>query len=294
MNKFKCPDGETIDCQECLTKCRLGQRCMAKPVLKFSSNTRNYKNRRSWSTTELLAPTCQMFLKAKYGEVIDPFSIVPSALGTAMHAILEGNLPNNFAGEFRLEKDGVTGQMDCVDLQNKVLYDYKVVGTYKALRMLGYETTWAERTITRGKRKGETTLEQVWRYTGNADFGEYHYQQNLYRLLLKDIGIDIQKMYLQVFIKEPAGVMAQYKIMDSYGQIPKGKLTKASFLVEIPMVDDDELWTMIQSKREDLSKAIESDIVPEMCSETWNGKRCQIYCSVNDVCPYYKPKRKGK
>lgn len=287
MNKFKCPDGQTITCDDCLEKCRMGNRCVSLPILQVGSRTRDYKNRKAYSVTEVLSPTLLMYLKAKYGEVIDPFSVIPSLIGTSIHAILEGNLPVDYAGEFRISKDGITGQMDCIDLKGKTLYDYKVVGGYKAMRMMGYEQKRVPRIITRGKRKGEEEWTPVWTYTGNADFGEYHLQQNLYRILLREIGIEIEKMYLQVITKETVGQLKGYVVHGTGGQLPVGKLQRACFLVEVPMLDDKEIWSMAIKKKEDLQYAIENDIMPPMCDETWGGRRCKDYCSVNIYCPYY-------
>lgn len=130
-----------------MRECRMGQRCLAKPLLVNASRTRNL-NRTHFSVTEVLSPTLYMYLKATNPETINPFSSIASTVGTSVHGILENCLPQNYAGEFRLNYNGLTGQMDCIDLENGVLYDYKVVGAYKAATMMGGRPLWKPHVIT--------------------------------------------------------------------------------------------------------------------------------------------------
>ena len=114
-NSFLCPDGKTILVKDCMKECRMGQRCLAKPLLVNASRLRSL-NRDHFSVTEVLSPTLYMYLKANNPETINPFSSIAATVGTSMHGILENCLPQNYAGEFRLNYQGLTGQMDCIDL----------------------------------------------------------------------------------------------------------------------------------------------------------------------------------
>lgn len=277
-NSFICPDGFTIPTSECLESCRMNTRCLAKPLLLFASRTRDL-NRRHFSATELLAPTLIMYLKHKYGEYIDPKTVMPAAIGTATHAILEDCFPRNYTGEFRLEYKGVTGQMDCIDLENKVLYDYKITSAYKVCSMLGMAWKWQEHTITRGKRKGEKTWKKVWSDGGLHHYGDYCKQQNLYRYLIqKTMGIEIKQMFLQCIIKEPASYLKDYG------------LDTNCYLIELPKMNGERLFNYVSYKRQYLLDCIDNNEIPRQCSakETWNGRRCKDYCSVRHVCPYVR------
>ena len=170
-NSFLCPDGQTILVKDCMNQCRMGQRCLAKPLLVNASRVRDL-NRTNFSVTEVLSPTLYMYLKATHSETINPFSSIAATVGTSVHGILENCLPHNYAGEFRLNYEGLTGQMDCIDLEHHTLYDYKVVGAYKCATMMGGRPLWKPYTIKRGKRKGETELRQQWFYDGLHHYGD--------------------------------------------------------------------------------------------------------------------------
>lgn len=270
-----CPDSETIDAQECIANCRMKERCLAVPLLVHASRTRKY-DRTNFSVTEVLSPTLIIYLKAKYGEVIDPRTSLPSAIGTATHALLENCLPVGYAGEFRLAADGVTGQMDCIDIKGKTLYDYKVTSAYKVATMLGKKYGGIYKEITRGKNKGKKKWVTQWKDGGTHHYGDYCKQQNLYRILLGKHGIEINDMYLQCIIKEPMSALVDFN------------LDKLCYLIKLPKMNDERLWSYAVYKRNALVNAIQNDILPKQCSpkDTWNGKRCKSYCSVAHVCPY--------
>lgn len=281
-NKFICPDNQTILVKDCLNKCRLKERCMAKPLLVNASRLRDL-NRTHFSVTEVLSPTLYMFLKAKNPETINPFSSIAATVGTSVHGILENCLPQNYAGEFRLNYEGLTGQMDCIDLENHTLYDYKVVGAYKAATMMGGRPMWEKYTITRGSRKGEQEWRQVWIYDGIHHYGDYCKQQNLYRILLNKHGIPITDMYLQLIIKEPIATVKTFG------------LNQQCYLVKLPKLSDQRLLDYALYKKDALVTAIETKTLPKQCSakERWvskscpEGRRCKDFCSVNYCCPYY-------
>lgn len=276
-NYFMCPDKKVISCSDCIKQCRRKERCLALPLLVYASRTRDL-NRRHFSVTELLSPTLQMYLKATHGELIKPQSILPSAIGTACHAILEDCLPIGYAGEFRLESDGITGQMDCIDLKGKTLYDYKITSVYKVASMLGYSMYRGYKEITRGKNKGEQRFGLHWTTepNGRHDYGDYCKQQNLYRILLAKNGIEINDMYLQCIIKEPES------------KLKETPLKKPCYLIKLPKMNDERLWRYAQYKKEALLHAIDTGELPRQCSpkETWNGRRCKDYCNVAVHCPY--------
>lgn len=200
---------------------------------------------------------------------------MPSSIGTSMHGILEDCLPHGYAGEFRLEYQGLTGQMDCIDLKGKTLYDYKVTSTYKACRMLGYQSTFGYKEITRGKNKGEKKWSKIW-IEGTHDYGDYAKQQNLYRILLAKNGIEVNDMYLQAIIKEPESTL-----LDT-------PLKATCHLIKVPKMNDKRLLEYALYKKDLILKAIQNDELPKPCThkERWGGRRCKDYCTVSWICPY--------
>lgn len=281
-NSFLCPDGQTILVKDCMSQCRMGQRCLAKPLLVNASRVRDL-NRTNFSVTEVLSPTLYMYLKATHNETINPFSSIAATVGTSVHGILENCLPHNYAGEFRLNYQGLTGQMDCIDLEHHTLYDYKVVGAYKCATMMGGRPLWKPYIITRGKRKGETEMRQQWFYDGLHHYGDYCKQQNLYRILLGKHGIPIEDMFLQVIIKEPINTIKTFN------------LDKQCYLLKLPKMNDQRLLDYALYKKDALVNAIATNTMPRQCSakDRWvsktypMGRRCKDYCSVSYCCPYY-------
>ncbi len=57
---FECPDGAVIKVKDCLSKCRLGERCLTKSTLSVMAYVRPWSGKPS--TTMLIAPTRQQFL----------------------------------------------------------------------------------------------------------------------------------------------------------------------------------------------------------------------------------------
>jgi len=64
------------------------------------------------------------------------------------------------------------------------------------------------------------------------------------------------------------------------------------YMIEVPYIDNEHLLERYITKREALLSALANDELPEKCTdeETWNGMKCESYCSVREVCPYNKPK----
>ena len=142
--------------------------------------------------------------------------------------------------------------------------------------MLGYERKGYWHEFTRGKKKGQ----KEWRYKfqpgGKPDYHTYQWQQNAYRILLKQHGIQIDHMFLQATAKESDAMLK------SLG------LDRRVYLIELPKYDDDKVIEYFHKKYNALRNAIKTQTIPPMCEETWNGRRCEAYCSVNKYCPYYK------
>lgn len=91
----------------------------------------------------------------------------------------------------------------------------------------------------------------------------YRIQLNLYRLLYAPNA----KMYLDVFIKDSNPL----------------KGTKVYEQIEVQKINDFELETMCFNFSNKLESQLAKHTIFE-CSETWGGRRCEMYCSYSMAC----------
>ena len=278
LKYFKCFNGDVVPVDYCLHHC--DHPCMSLPTRIFASRRRK-QDGKHFSVTQLTNPTCIEYLKLTCPETADPQGMMVAGMGTNNHAILEGNIPNGYIGEVRLETPNglISGQFDLVNLKAKTLTDYKFISCYSLAMMLGYERKGYWHEFTRGKRKGE----KEWRYRfepgGKPDYHTYDKQQNFYRILLKQHGIQIDHMYLQAVAKESDAMLKQLG------------LDRRVYMIELPRYDDKKVIKYFEDKYNALKTALDTKTIPPMCEETWNGRRCESYCSVNEHCPYYNKEK---
>lgn len=228
LTDFICSDGEKIKCEDCVTKCRLPDRCYPLAMLR-----RIVKGRRKWtgipSATQLLKDCRQAYLMEKKDYAQTPDEHTLALLGTIFHETVEMDFE-------RMTYRGLyTGLPDWYDEETGELIDYKVSGEYKY-------------------KKG--------------DFKDYTLQLNMYRLLLEQEGHVIKSMKI-AFIKRD------------------GSLSRNGTFTWIPIqrMDDEELIKFVTKASQDLCAALELDVLPAKCTDTWrNGLKCKKYCSVKKWC----------
>jgi len=186
--------------------------------------------------------------------------------------------------EMPLEYKGITGIIDLYDKKSKSLIDYKNTGSYKASKILGLQSRTESDPVEVYKRSGSwgvagspKQIKVFYRDPVTADFGDWGWQINFYRLMLEKNGYPVDNMYLQMTIRD-GGVHAA-KSRGVYNNI---------YLVEVPYINDDILRTKFLDKRDALLHSLETKTVPEICTpeETWDGRKCESYCPVREVCPY--------
>ena len=90
LKYFKCPDGGTIDVDDCLSKCRMDIRCASPPtLLAIVKGDRD----RAWDgvphVTELMSGAMESYLKHTQNFTTSPDAHAPLLIGTAHHALLE-------------------------------------------------------------------------------------------------------------------------------------------------------------------------------------------------------------
>ena len=275
LKGFKYPDGERISLDDVKERNvdieRMG---MALPTLLYMSEQR--ENDRPPSTTELISGSCQAYLQRTEDYYINPQGNAFSLAGTIHHNKLEDSASSGMMAELSLEYKGITGIVDLYDNKSKTLIDYKNTGSYKASQILGLQSTQEEHP-TEVYKRGPKIIKVFYRDPVTADFGDWGWQINFYRLMLEKNGYEVNNMYLQMTIRD-GGVHAA-KSRGVYNNI---------YLVEVPYINDDVLRKKFLDKRDILISSLESKTVPTMCTpeETWDGRKCERYCPVREVCPY--------
>ena len=275
---FKCPDGQKIEITECYKHCRMAERCMVLPVLKSVGKTRPWYGKPS--VTQLLKDTRQTYLEIKNDYAIDPQKSIASMIGTNSHSLMEGNVPNGFLSEVRLEDDITSGQFDAYDMKNKTLIDFKFFGAYRIAMALGKRARWVNKGVyVRGAKKGQPKWEQVYQDGGVRDVLEISKQLSYYKYLMKQHGLEVNEIKVQMLIRGGLD-----KVAKSYG------LDRMSYIIRLNGISERWIRLYMKAKYDRLMKALETDELPPLCKDRWNDLRCKDYCSVNEFCPYYKEK----
>jgi len=283
---FKCPDGQLINYKECLTKCRMEERCLTLPTLTIIAQEREWTGHPS--TTQLINGTMYEFLKLTQPYAVDPDDRAFSLAGTMHHRKLEDaakalNLPTEVA---------MTGEdrdiIDLLECENGIwtITDYKNWGSYHLARALG---------ITEVGRKPDPSGE-VYKSSGKwgkagtpkmvpvfqemsqqADNHEAELQLNHYRLLAKDkFGINVTKLRVQVTVRDGGLTVAKTRGIE-----------RNTRMVTVKLLDDGYVQGYFDSKAKRLLDALETNTAPEPCNEQecWEGARCKRYCEVSLYCP---------
>lgn len=289
LKGFKYPDGEIVSLEDVRDRNvdveRMG---MAIPTLLYMSNQRDVN--RPPSTTELLIGTCQAYLQRTEDYYTDPQGNAFSLAGTIHHNKLEDSAEDEetMLAEIPLEYEGITGIVDLYDSENSMLIDYKNTGSYKASQILGIQSRTESDPVEVYKKSGSwgmkgspKKVKVFYRDPATADFGDWSWQVNFYRLMLEKNGYPVNEMYIQMTIRD-GGVHAA-KSRGIYNNI---------YLVPVPYIDNEVLEDRFLEKRDMLLSALENKTKPEMCTpeETWNGRKCESFCPVREVCPHLERK----
>lgn len=275
---FRCPDGEKIEIGECYEKCRMAERCMVLPVLKAVGKTRAWYGKPS--VTQLLKDTRQTYLEIVNDYAIDPQKSIASMIGTNSHSLMENNVPNGYLSEVRLEDDITSGQFDAYDMKTKTLIDFKFFGAYRIAMALGKRMRWVNKGVyVRGVNKGKPKWEQVYQDGGVRDVLEISKQLSYYKLLMKQHGLEVENIQVQMLVRGGLDKTAK-----SYG------LDRMSYVVRLNGISERWIRIYMKAKYDRLMKALETNELPPVCKERWNDLRCKDYCGVNEFCPYYQEK----
>ena len=282
---FKYPDGTKVSLNDVRErKVDIEKMGVALPTLLHMSEQRD--SNRKPSTTELLIGTCQAYLQRTVDYYENPQDNAFSLAGTIHHSKLEDFAVSGMEAELKLEYKGITGILDLYDKETRTLIDYKNTGSYKASQILGIqsseklsETEVYKKNGRWGKAGTPKKIKVFYQDKGTANFGDWLWQLNFYRLMLEKSGNPVDKMCIQMTIRD-GGIM----VATSRG------VYKNIYLVDVPFINNEVLEERFLDKKEKLLKSLENKEMPSMCSaeETWNGNKCKNYCTVRDFCPYIR------
>ena len=133
---FKCPDTQIIPFKDCLTKCRMPERCETIPYLHLASSEREWTGEAS--TPQLLNGTMMTFLKITQPYVIDPDDMAFAIHGTKSHSQLEEKAKElGLPSELSTTQDG-RNVIDLIEHEDGImtLTDYKTWGSYRVAKSL--------------------------------------------------------------------------------------------------------------------------------------------------------------
>ena len=284
---FKYPDGEKVSIEDVsrgdVDVERMG---VTLPALLHMAQQRD-PNRKT-STTELLNGTCQAYLERTTDFYTDPQSNAFSLAGTLHHEKLEDSAEvlSSLHSELPLEHYNITGIVDLYDEKNRTLIDYKNTGSYKVAQCLGlkarhgfHPTEVYKRSGRWGKKGTPKRIKEFYRDKDSADFGDWAWQLNFYKLLLEKNNYPVDKILIQITVRDGGLQVARERGVD-----------RNIYLLEVPIIHKDHVTNKFLEKRDALEFALKERVMPEMCNkeETWGGVKCESYCPVSEACIYYE------
>lgn len=284
---FICPDGQKIEVGDCLKEggCRMNNRCATRSYLKLAAQERPWTGKPS--TTQLIAGTLYAFLKLVKDYAVAPDSKAFMINGTNGHAKLEeaGDGDEYSKLEEVFANSDISGISDVIEEELSIitLWDYKVSGSFKVQKALGYKVVEEEtdEVYKTGKRKGEKKTTKILVYKPEIqDTFDWTMQENKYRIEYeKKSGKKIAKLKIQIIVRDGNTYIARQR----------GVFLNV-YTINIPILEDSVVQEYFNKKKEDLFKALEQGHWNEICTkhENWDGLKCEKYCEVAEFCNYGK------
>lgn len=280
-NKFICPDGNETEIQQCLSGCRLKNtfeagRCLSLPTLKAAAEQRPWTG--TPSTTQLLNGTRESYLKIVHDYAISPESMIWAIFGTAVHSVTDSYCPDDHMGEIRIFDDVSSGSFDYYDPEEKILFDRKTYGSYKVAKLLGLQKVRYPIFGADGKqlkhKNGKPVFEDVFEVHAK-DRLDVAIQMNDYRMKLEGSGFPVEKMFVEVLVRDGGTYIAKNRGIDFNAR-----------LVQLHKISDRWIKRYMQKKANDLAYYLDKQILPPPCKlrETWGGIKCQRYCPTWKHC----------
>jgi len=252
------------------------------------------------SATTLKSGVREILLTKRHWEEMsdDVYNRIFTLFGTAVHALLEKESPDTFVEERfeqQIGKYKVTGRLDCYDMKQKIIFDYKTATT--------------------------------WKYKFK-DFSDWKFQGLVYAWLLKQQGLEVNECrfvaMFKDFSKTKAKIEADYPKTPVYvykfdvsdldlEEIEKKIVEKITELEKAESLSDDDLplctpeerwakpttYAVMKKGRKSAVRLFEDkqlaekfieDVEPSGYIEERKGVdgKCSGYCGCCEFCSYYK------
>ncbi len=259
----------------------MGERCATRSYLQLVSAERPFMGR--FSTTQLIQGTMQAFLKLTKEYSVSPDDRAFMIHGTKSHANLEAADDDYSILEERFDDETteITGIADVLECENNwnILVDYKISGSFKVAKALGFTTVEEEtgEVYQSGKRKGEPKKRKVLvRREDAIDLREWTLQLNKYRMNFNKSGFKIHKLKIQCCVRDGNTFIARSR-----------GVFRNIYYFDIPILPDEEVIEYFDRKKKALEQALRQGYWKQYCSEeeTWGGLKCSRYCEVAEYCP---------
>lgn len=279
---LRCPNGDVVTVDHCLKVCE--QRCITIPTAKRVTMEREWTG--TPSTTQCLNGTMMEFLKLTKDYTVDPQKRAFMLSGRGHHELLE-----DLAVELGLPAEvALTGDRDIFDVlepskEGWTLTDYKWWGSYRVGRALGIMEVGKQPDPSGAKYKvsgkwgkaGDPKMISVFAQVDNCvDLFEPELQLNNYRRILRERGLVVTKMQLQVTVRDGGLAIATAR-----------GITLNIYLIPIRELPDSYVREYFMNKEVALKTALQTKRWETPCDdrESWEGKKCQEYCEVWEYCP---------
>ncbi|MBP2641036.1 MAG: Uncharacterized protein H6Q66_1987 [Firmicutes bacterium] len=279
---FICPDGSIHEISACIENCRMGSRCLFLPTLRAIANSEN-RQIEGFTITELIAGTRETYLKKTVEYAAAPQDRMLALNGSEVHAKFEQNA-EDLLSEVRLREEDISGMFDLYgDVLGDgmlTLGDYKVTSSYKGMLALGKYAVEVEtkEIFKSGIRKGQPKTRKEWQEDGvRKGIQDWRLQLNGYRVLLEQAGYPVERMIIQMMIRDAGLEVAARRNVD-----------QSVYLLPINRISDQWVKRYFNTKAQRLRDALSEQKLPPICSakERWQDRKCQRYCDVAGACSH--------
>lgn len=263
LNSFRCPDGVRVATADCLSSCRLRERCVPELILRAIIGKERAPAALP-SVTQLVTPTRVAYLEATTGYAIAPVDSLWSLRGSAMHTLIADQPPPGWVIERRFANEYMTGQPDAYEEATATLYDWKSCAVYKQKLMMSDVQPAAP---------------------------DYVRQLNGYRILCEAANLPVRRLVLVAVTRDYRNceyereVKAYKSNKQGGGRVAPPPVPPIVQYV-IPVQEDAEDW--FRQRAVALRHALDTHELPPLCDEEerWRDTRCKRWCNAAANCPY--------